>query len=175
MTELAILELGSNIEPEANLPRAVSALSEIGNIRAISKAYRTEPFGPPGQPPFVNAALSMETDLEPLALRQRLRQIEADIGRQRGFYKYAPRAIDIDLCLYGQRTLNQERLELPDPDIFERPYLARTIAEIAPDFMHPVAKTSMADIANELDPEHSLEPDPALSESLLDAWQEAET
>ena len=170
LTELAIIELGSNVNPEKHLPAAVQSIAQIGSIRGISKVYETEPFGPPGQPPFINAAIALETALAPLELRRTLRQIEAELGRQRSSDRYAPRQIDLDICLYGGEVIDSEQLTLPDPDIFERPYLARTIAELVPDQIHPISGEPMQQIADQLDPDHSLQEMPALTQSCHAVW-----
>jgi 2-amino-4-hydroxy-6-hydroxymethyldihydropteridine diphosphokinase len=157
LTEIAVIELGSNIDPGQHLPAAIHAIKKLGMVQALSKMYQTEPFGPPGQPPFINAALVLQTELEPLELRQRLREIEQELGRQRSSDRYAPRGIDLDICLFGQQELSRDGLTIPDPDILKRPYLARTIAEIAPGWIHPSENKPMSTIAEELDPDRSLQ------------------
>lgn len=175
MTELAILELGSNIDPERHLPAAIRAIKALGTIQGISKVYETEPFGPPGQPAFINAALALSTELQPLALRHALRQIETEQGRQRSSDRYAPRGIDLDICLFGDQIINNEQLEVPDPDIFERPYLARTIAELVPDQAHPISGEKMIQIADRLDPENSLHQSEELTQVCQAAWHAEST
>ena len=147
MPETALIELGSNLQPEVHLPLAVAALARLGRIEAVSEAYQTEPFGPPGQPTFVNAAVRLLTELGPVDLRQELQAIEYALGRRRSTDRYAPRPIDLDLCLYGQQLLTTDDLELPDPDILVRPYLAHTLAQVAPELRHPGTGQSLSELA----------------------------
>jgi len=146
----ALVSLGSNISPEHNLPAAVALLLEAGSIRDVSRAYQSAAAGPPGQPDFVNAAVLFETDLAPEALRERLRRIEAELGRVRVEDKFAPRSIDLDLVLYDDVVMDTPGLSLPDPDLLLRPYLAVTIAEVDPAGLHPVTGEPLAEIAARL-------------------------
>lgn len=129
---------------------AGARLRDVGSILAASRVYQSAAAGPPGQPDFVNAAVLLETDLAPEALRARLRQIEAGLGRVRVDDKYAPRPIDLDLVLYDDLVMDTAPLSLPDPDLLVRPYLAVTIAELDPIGVHPVTGESLAAIAARL-------------------------
>ncbi|MGA9533378.1 MAG: 2-amino-4-hydroxy-6-hydroxymethyldihydropteridine diphosphokinase, partial [Anaerolineales bacterium] len=95
MPELALIELGSNVEPEQHIPLAIGQLGALGEMVGVSRIYRTEPFGPAGQPDFVNCAVALKTDLPVEELRKALRAIEANLGRRRSGDKYAPRSIDL--------------------------------------------------------------------------------
>lgn len=147
MAETAFIELGSNIEPERYLPLAVAQLAELGQIQAVSSAYENPAIGPPGQPDFVNLAVRLKTDLQPGDLRSALRKIETELGRRRSPNRYAARVIDLDLCLYGSTVAEQDGLQIPDPDILERAYLAQTLAQLAPDFRHPLTGQTLSEIA----------------------------
>lgn len=159
MTELALIEMGSNVEPERYLPQALRKLKEVGNVVAASTVYRTAPFGPPGQPPFLNAAVALETEYEPVELRKALRDLEREIGRVRSAERFAPRPIDLDICLYGDRVIQDDSLKIPDPDIFERPYLAVTLAEVAGERTHPISGETLNQIAQRMAPDPPLSPD----------------
>lgn len=159
MTELALIELGSNVDPERNLPFALEALNDLGELAAASTVYRTAPFGPAGQPHFLNAAVALITGLEPVALKAKLRALESDLGRARTKSRYQPRPIDLDICLYGSRIIKEDGLQIPDPDIFERPYLAITLAEIAAEHRHPITGETMSRIAERMVPEQPLSPE----------------
>lgn len=152
MPELALIELGSNIEPERNFPLAIGELLKLGDLVAVSHIYRTEPFGPPDQPDFVNGAAAITTDLSPIDLRHALRTIETKLGRTRTENKFAPRPIDLDLCLYGDQTGEIDGHTLPDPDILKRPYLAMTLAQVAPTVYLPGTDRTLQDIADDLQP-----------------------
>ena len=121
---MAFIALGSNIDPEANLPRAAQALQRLGRARSVSRVYESNPVGPAGQPRFLNAVVGVEVDLDADMLRKRLREIEAEMGRVRTADKYAPRPIDLDLVALDAFL---------DPEVGRRAYLAVILAEVAPD------------------------------------------
>ena len=158
MTELAFIALGSNIDPERNLPLAAARLSELGTPIAASTVYQNPAIADEPQPDYLNAAVLLETELGPLAMRDKLREIEADLGRIRTADKFAPRTIDLDLCILGDRVLDHELLSLPDPDILKRAHLAVTLAELRPDFLHPITRDSLEKIAHELRKDAELNP-----------------
>ena len=137
----AFIALGSNIEPEENLPRAARALQRLGKARAVSKVYESEAVGPAGQPRFLNVIVGIEVDLDADALRKRLREIEAEMGRVRTADKYAPRPIDLDLVALDAFL---------DPEVGRRGYLAVTLAEVAPDLAMGDSGETVADRADRL-------------------------
>ncbi|HEC21895.1 MAG TPA: 2-amino-4-hydroxy-6-hydroxymethyldihydropteridine diphosphokinase [Chloroflexi bacterium] len=149
------MALGSNVEPETNLRRAVHLLAERLPIRAVSRVYRTVALDANGQPlpdhpPFLNAALLGETTLPPAALKfDVLRPLEARLGRSRSGHDRIIHPIDLDLVLYGDLVLDDPAsgLRLPDPDILTRAYMALPLADLAPDFIHPVTGQTLAEIA----------------------------
>ncbi len=163
MTELAFIAIGSNIEPEVNLPLAVRRLTSLGIVRRVSSVYRNPALGPRGQPDFANAAALLETELPPEDLRRELRSIEAELGRVRTPDKFAPRTIDLDLSLYGDQVLEIEGSRLPDPELQERAYLALTLAELSPKFPHPEDDRTLHEIADSLRPGAELTIDPVLT------------
>ena len=160
MTELAFIALGSNIDPETNLPLAAARLSELGNPIASSTVYQNPAIADEPQSDYLNAAVLIETTLDPLTIRDKLREIEADLGRIRTEDKFAPRTIDLDLCLLGDRVLDHELISLPAPDLLKRAHLAVTFAELRPDFLHPITGDSLEEIANELQKDAELKPRP---------------
>lgn len=152
-----LITLGANLEPETNLRRALRLLADRVRVVRVSKVYETAPVNAagqidPDQPPFLNAAAQIETEIEPVPLKYEvLRAIEAEMGRVRTEDKFAPRVIDLDLALYGDLLLqldtDEVRLALPDPDILTRPHVALPLADVAPDLMHPTAGQTLAAIA----------------------------
>jgi 2-amino-4-hydroxy-6-hydroxymethyldihydropteridine diphosphokinase len=147
---LALVVFGSNIDPERNLPRALTRLRQRTDVVAVSNVYRTQPVGRADAPPFLNAAVALRTQRPPAALkRDVLRPIERQLGRVRTTDRNAPRTIDLDLVLYGDRVVDdpQTGLRLPDPDIETRAHVALPLAEVAPDFEHPVRGETLAEIA----------------------------
>lgn len=163
MAELAFISLGSNIDPESNLPQAVTRLRVIGRVVRVSTAYVNPAVGPRTQADFVNAAALVETSMSPIEIRTRLRQIESELGRVRHTDKYAPRTIDLDLCLLGERVESYPDWALPDPDIDRLAHLAIPLAEVDPDFRHPRSRETLQTIAERLRPSAQLTPHPAIS------------
>ena len=154
-----LITLGSNMDPETNLPRALRLLAERVRVIGVSKVYESDAINAegnvdPDQPVFLNAAVQIETDLEPLALKYEvLRPIEAALGRERTEDKFAPRPIDLDIALYGDQLLQLDnedmRLTVPDPDTLERAHVALPLADLAPDLIHPTSGQTLAQIAEE--------------------------
>jgi 2-amino-4-hydroxy-6-hydroxymethyldihydropteridine diphosphokinase len=136
--------------PEANLPRALARLGAVGRLLAVSRAYQSPAAGPAGQPDFVNAAVLLETELSPEALRARLRELEAELGRVRTADKFAPRPIDLDTILYDALVQETGEYTLPDPDLLVRPDLAVTLAELDPETVHPVTQEPLSSLAARL-------------------------
>ena len=144
MKKLAAIALGSNLESrfgdrEGNLWEAVERIRELGEVKAVSSSYDTEPVGYLDQPRFLNAALVLETSLEPTELMRALLEVEQAMGRERvGAVAKGPRVIDLDLLLYGQVVMNTTELTLPHPEMLERRFVLEPLAEIAPGMVHPV-------------------------------------
>ena len=147
----AFVSVGSNIDPEKNVHASLRLLKEKVFIRAISKIYRTDPIGPPGQPFFYNCVVEIETRLSALDLKLTiLRAIETELGRIRTADKYAARIIDLDLILYNDHVITTEDLTLPDPEIARRPFLAIPLQELAPGLVLPGSGQSIDDAAKAL-------------------------
>ena len=134
----AYVAVGSNIEPEKNIPAALNALRAVVPVGAISTFYRTRPLERPEQPDFFNGVWRISTNRAPFELKDRvLRPIEADLGRSRVADPYAARTIDLDLILYGDEVCAEADLVIPDPDIRLRPFVAVPLLEIAPALVLP--------------------------------------
>ena len=162
--ERVFIAMGSNIEAERNLRQAVHLLAGRCRLLAVSPVYETLPVGTTDQPNFLNAAALIETDLSPAALKsQVLQPIERHLGRRRSADKNAPRTIDLDISLYGQRVTEVGDRHIPDPEILCYPHLARPLADLSPDFVHPVTGETLGEIALRLgDSGLTLRPDIAL-------------
>ncbi|MCB1842190.1 MAG: 2-amino-4-hydroxy-6-hydroxymethyldihydropteridine diphosphokinase [Halioglobus sp.] len=129
----AYIALGSNLQsPIAQLRRAVAALAGLAQSRVtrVSGVYRSAPVGPPGQPDYLNAAVCLQTRLAPHALLDALQDIETRQGRVRT-QRWGPRTLDLDLLLYGDITLDDERLTLPHPRMHERDFVLLPLQEIS--------------------------------------------
>ncbi len=145
MTQV-FLGLGSNLgDRKKNIQDAVRRIQERGIAGGIkvSSLYETEPEGVKKQPLFLNGVLEMETDLSPQELLAALKSIEKQGGRKKG-WKWGPRIIDLDLLLYGDLVMKEEDLEVPHPLLAERPFVLIPLAEIAPEFVHPVLKKTIS-------------------------------
>ncbi|HTC75901.1 MAG TPA: 2-amino-4-hydroxy-6-hydroxymethyldihydropteridine diphosphokinase [Edaphobacter sp.] len=144
MSALAAIALGSNLESrfgdrEGNLREAVRRIEGLGEVRAESSFYDTQPVGYLEQPRFLNAALLLETELGPRELMGELLGVERAMGRERlGAVAKGPRVIDLDLLLYGDWVLWAEELILPHPAMQDRRFVLEPLAEIAPEWVHPV-------------------------------------
>jgi 2-amino-4-hydroxy-6-hydroxymethyldihydropteridine diphosphokinase len=136
--EAVYVGLGANLgNRAANLAMALRYLSSLARIDAVSSLYETAPLGEQPQPPFYNAVCGVSTGLSPEALLDYLKRVEFEIGR-RPAERWAPRAIDLDLLLYGDRVIDTPALVVPHPRLPERAFVLVPLAEIAPDAMHPV-------------------------------------
>ena len=134
------LGLGSNVgDREAQLRGAIEDLRRHGvTVEAVSSTYETEPVGEIlDQPDFLNAAVRIRTALEPEALLDLCKAIEAEHGRVFGGPRHGPRPIDIDLLLLGDLELASERLTLPHPEVASRRFVLAPLLELDPDLQLP--------------------------------------
>ena len=132
-----VLALGGNVGDKAkNLRRALRAIaSEPGiELTAVSRLYRTAPWGKTDQDWFVNACALGRTTLKPETLLERVKKLEVELGREPA-ERWGPRVIDIDLVAYDGIALKTERLTLPHPELFNRAFVLIPLAEIAPDLV----------------------------------------
>jgi 2-amino-4-hydroxy-6-hydroxymethyldihydropteridine diphosphokinase len=149
----AYLSLGSNIEPENNLPGAVRELGRFGRVLRVSRVWQSLPVGGPGQPDYLNAALLLETALSASDLKANaIATVEANLGRMRSANRNASRTIDIDIMLFDREQLRLGERSIPDREVLERPFVAIPLAEISPGYIHPVTGESLAEIASRFDP-----------------------
>jgi len=147
---LAYLSLGSNIHPLENVKRALRLLSRQTRLLAVSTFWETEPVGCTGQPNYLNGAAIVATPLSAAALKEDvLRPIERQLGRVRGDDKNAPRTMDIDLIFFNDDTFQLGRRAIPSPEVLERAFVAIPLAEIAPDYIHPLTGQSLQAIARQ--------------------------
>lgn len=146
---VGLVALGSNLgDRAAALDRAVALLDSDDALRhvAVSRYHETPPIGgPAGQPPFLNAAVRLETSLSPHALLAHLQSIEAALGRQRS-QRWAARTLDLDLLLYDDVVLDSPELTLPHPRMAWRRFVLEPAAEVAADMRHPQIGWTVAEL-----------------------------
>jgi 2-amino-4-hydroxy-6-hydroxymethyldihydropteridine diphosphokinase len=130
-----VLALGGNVGDKVlSLRRALRAIAAEPAIEltAVSRFYRTPPWGKTDQDWFVNACALGRTSLAPDALLERMKALEVELGRAPA-ERWGPRVIDIDLIAYDDLTLKTERLTLPHPELLNRAFVLVPLSEIAPD------------------------------------------
>jgi 2-amino-4-hydroxy-6-hydroxymethyldihydropteridine diphosphokinase len=143
----AYIGLGSNLEdPRAQLTRAFEELAQIPRSRLVARSplYRSAPMGPQDQPDYCNAVARLDTELDAAALLDALQTIEQAHHRQRT-RRWGPRTLDLDLLLYGDAVIADERLQVPHPHMAERAFVLYPLADIAADVLIP-GKGSLADL-----------------------------
>ena len=162
---MILIALGANLDhprygpPRETLEAALEALQQSGvAILGRSRWFRSAPTPPSEQHWFVNAVASAETSLSPADLLAKLHEIEAGFGRVRHRANEA-RVLDLDLLAYHDReSAPGESPILPHPRLAERAFVVLPLAEVAPDWRHPVSGLSAAEMANRLDPAETAEP-----------------
>ena len=148
----AYIALGSNLaDPVQQLRSALRAVAALPGTRVLreSSFYRNPPEGGLDQPEFVNAVAAIETEAAPRELLDRLLEIERAHGRARD-YPNAPRTLDLDIALYGDRVVHDPGLTIPHPRMGRRAFVMVPLAEIAPDTIVP-GQGRVADLARRLD------------------------
>jgi 2-amino-4-hydroxy-6-hydroxymethyldihydropteridine diphosphokinase len=139
------LSLGSNLEPRRHLVAAIAALRERFGEIDVSPAYRSQSVGFDGAD-FVNLAVGLDTDLSPEALNDWLHALEDRHGRRRDVPRYSDRTLDIDIVFYDALVIDGPgHLQVPRNEL-QHAFVLQPIADIAPDFRHPVSGASMAEL-----------------------------
>lgn len=132
--------VGSNLgNPQQKARAAVTSMAQIANtqLTACSSLYCSRPMGPQDQPDYMNAVVSLQTELSAEQLLDALQRIELDEGRERKAQRWGPRTLDLDILLYGDEVIDTPRLTVPHYGMKQREFVLLPLAEIAPQFQLP--------------------------------------
>jgi 2-amino-4-hydroxy-6-hydroxymethyldihydropteridine diphosphokinase len=143
----AYVGVGSNLGDRRALVRA--AIEALPGVVAVSPLRETEPVGVTEQPPFLNAAVALETELTARELLEVLLAVERRFGRERR-ERWGPRTIDLDLLLYGEETVDEPGLTVPHPRLHERRFAVEPLADLDPELVVP-GRGPVKDLLSELD------------------------
>jgi 2-amino-4-hydroxy-6-hydroxymethyldihydropteridine diphosphokinase len=140
---VALLSLGSNLEPRRHLAAAAAALRQRFPGVRFSPVYRVPAVGFDG-PDFLNAGAVLETDLQPAALDAWLHALEDAQGRRRDVPRFSSRTLDIDLVFYDDCVLQGPgNLQLPRPEL-KHAFVLKPLADLVPEFVDPVSGRSLS-------------------------------
>ncbi|NNH00644.1 2-amino-4-hydroxy-6-hydroxymethyldihydropteridine diphosphokinase [Acinetobacter sp. ANC 5414] len=129
MSTVTYIGLGSNLgDSRQILLEAVQKLATLGTVKT-SKLYQSPPMGPQDQPNYLNAVVQLETDLAPLLLLDALQRFEQESGRVR-LRRWGERTLDLDLLVYGQEHIQNERLTVPHVGLFERDFVVIPLLDL---------------------------------------------
>ena len=147
--EKVYLCLGGNVgDTRHYLEQTISMIeSRIGTALQKSSVYWSEPWGFSAEQMFLNQIVVVETALEPEVVLEHCLQIETELGRTRSGNGYEPRVIDIDIIFFGSRIIDSPNLKVPHPLMHQRNFVLKPLCEIAPDFVHPVFKSTVKQLA----------------------------
>ncbi|TRO12605.1 2-amino-4-hydroxy-6-hydroxymethyldihydropteridine diphosphokinase [Ectopseudomonas mendocina] len=147
MMERVYIGLGSNLaEPLQQLRAALNAIAQLphSRLQAQSSFYISDPLGPADQPRYVNAVAALDTELEPWQLLDALQRIEQEQGRVRKAERWGPRTLDLDILLFGDRLLDDERLTVPHYHMHARPFVLYPLAELVTELQLPDGRSLSA-------------------------------
>lgn len=131
--------LGSNLaDPIKQVKKAIDDLVNIAQTKlvAVSSLYSSPPMGPQDQPDYINAVAALQTELSPEQLLDELQKIEQQHGRVRHRH-WGERTLDLDILLFGDQAIDDERLQIPHLGITRRAFVLYPLAEIAPEIVIP--------------------------------------
>jgi len=149
MGDTVFLSLGSNLgDRENNLKKAIQLMKESGiKILKESSVYETEPMYYKEQSKFLNQVIKIETELSPLEFLDLINKIEKKLKRKRLIPK-GPRTIDIDIILWEDKIINDEKLKIPHPLVLERDFVIKPLLEIEENIFHPLYKKKVKELIN---------------------------
>lgn len=131
--------LGSNLDdPRTQLKKAIVSMEMVPSTCVVktSSFYRSKPVGPQDQPDYINAVVELNTELSAVVLLDYLQAIENEQGRVRE-QKWGPRTLDLDILLYGDETIDDDRLQVPHVEMHKRGFVLIPLQEVAPECVIP--------------------------------------
>jgi len=130
----AFVGVGANLGDREETIRA--AVAALPGVVGVSQLRETDPVGVVDQPPFLNGAVALETELSPRELLDALLAVEREHGRERR-ERWGPRTIDLDLLLYGDATIDEQGLTVPHPRLHERRFALEPLLDLDPELAIP--------------------------------------
>lgn len=152
--ETVYISIGSNIDPDVHIPEALRALRECSGLEGlcVSSFYVSEALDRPDQPCYRNGVARFNTSIEPEMLRADvLRRIEHECGRVREIDLYAPRTLDLDIILFGDRIISTDVMTIPDPAIWKHVFVTIPLLEIEPGLQIPGRNAALSELASGID------------------------
>lgn len=149
-----VVALGANTGArERTIARAIAAMTERGLLAVEAQAplYESPPMYVTDQPAFLNTVVVGRTDLSPKELIDKLKSLEEELGRKPTFQN-GPRAIDLDIVLFGEQVVSIPDLRIPHPRLAERRFVLQPLCDVCPDLIHPVTGRSMRNLLEALGP-----------------------
>ena len=151
---IAYISIGSNIGDKIqNCRKGIEGLDACGKVKLIkrSRLYRTSPVDFEDQDWFVNAAVKIATSLDPRALLNAIKQIQANAGRKTNPIRFGPRILDLDIIFYDDAVLKVPGLEIPHSRMHKRRFVLQPMCDIDPFIVHPLLKKDIRSLLDELD------------------------
>ncbi|OGC07735.1 2-amino-4-hydroxy-6-hydroxymethyldihydropteridine diphosphokinase [candidate division WOR-1 bacterium RIFOXYA2_FULL_36_21] len=149
--QLVYLSLGSNVgDREEYIEQAVFLIRKIKGIEVLRRSsnYETDPEGKEDQQSFLNCVIEIKTILSAHKLLEEFQNIEQTLGREREV-EWGPRTIDIDILIYGDSVISDDKLQIPHPLMHERLFVLQPLKELSPQLMHPVLEKSISTLYEE--------------------------
>ncbi len=159
MGHIVYIGIGSNIGDKIRqCEDAISLILEVDRHRLLAKSsfFKTQPVGYISQDWFVNGVIKIETDLEPFPLLKVLKDIERKLGR-RETVRWGPRAIDLDILLFDDQTMETEELQIPHPRMAERQFVLIPLLEIDGGLLHPESGKALRRLLEEIEEDQGVE------------------
>jgi 2-amino-4-hydroxy-6-hydroxymethyldihydropteridine diphosphokinase len=148
------IALGSNLGDRlANLGTALVAIRPEVSPVECSPVYETQPWGFLEQQNFLNQVILAKTSLSPWKLLEHLKKVEKRLGREKTF-RYGPRLIDLDILFFDSDVIDSPPLQIPHPEIQNRAFVLFPLAQLAPEYLHPVLNMTVEEMLGKLDVAH---------------------